>query len=134
VSRINLIQSNYKSTQNKRATPINPVGTLFMVNVLAFVDCATAGPDVREGIVTFEEVCKGWPVFPALAPLTNLAALAAYAFKFCGPDCGLQGVNRRNISAPGQTHGLMTPTIPFWQLFPCELKIHMGSVVRTGTV
>jgi hypothetical protein len=79
--------SNYKRTQNIRATPISPVGTLFMVNVLAFVDCATAG---REGLVTFEDGRKAWLAVPALAPLTTLAALAAYAVRFCGPDGGLK--------------------------------------------
>jgi hypothetical protein len=105
-----------------------------MANVLAFVDCATAGLDARDGLVTFEDGRKGWLAFPALAPLTTLAALAAYTVRFCGPDCGLQTVNWRNASPLGSTHGLITPTIPAWQCSPTEQKSHMGSVVSTWMV
>ena len=105
-----------------------------MVNVLAFVDCATVELAVREGLVTFEDGRKAWLAFPALAPLTTLAALAAYALRFCGPDCGLQTVNWRNAPPLGSTHGLITPTIPAWQWSPCGQKSHMGSVVSIWTV
>ena len=80
---------NYNITKNKSATPINAVGTLFIVNMLAFVDCATAGPGVREGAVMFEDGRSGWLALLALAPLPTLAALAIYALKVCGPDVGL---------------------------------------------
>jgi len=97
---------HYNRTQNKRATPINPVGTLFMVNIFALVDCATVELEVREGFVAFD---AGRVPFPALTPPTALAALA-YALIFCGPDAGLRWLTKN--SRHGSTHGLITPTIP----------------------
>lgn len=45
----------YNRAQNKRATPINPAGALFIATSFAFVDCATVELAVREGLVTFDD-------------------------------------------------------------------------------
>jgi hypothetical protein len=84
-----------------------------MANVFAFVACATVELAVRDGLVTFDAGCKGWLPLPALAPLATLAALAAYAPRLCGPDCGLRRSTK--VSSLCSTHALITPTIPAWQ-------------------
>jgi hypothetical protein len=84
-----------------------------MVNLLDFVDCATAGL-VGAGVVTFEDGFRGWLVFPGLIPPTNLAALALYASSVWVWDCGLQALVVR-ASSDGSTYALITPTIPPWQ-------------------